>query len=297
MKERLFLLAAGVLLVAIGCKRETPVLSGPVEIRLLSGIRADQRSKSPIVSGDVFAAQVCGWEGVTEVVWSDSPAWVGSSTIKADANVREMLLEPVQTYHMLGHTTTIRAWHPAGVVGQGQVLFDNPSADLDVVSTQVVSGSLSAPVAQALIFEHKTTQLRFEALNDQWTEGEKIMRIDVKAVQIPRGIDFSTGDLVSLAAQDVPLLGIAAEGVVLDPGRTPLGRPVMLVPISGNTILLDITTTKKVYSNVTITTTDANFEPGRSYLVTLTFNGLQGVFGGSILGEWVSGSSGGELVD
>ena len=73
------------------------------------------------------------------------------------------------------------------------------------------------------------------------------------------------------------------------------GSPLMIVPPSGNTVTLKVTTSVAEFDNIEATIdTDTKFEAGKAYTVTLTF-GQKNIELSATLDEWTSGTGSGTV--
>lgn len=94
--------------------------------------------------------------------------------------------------------------------------------------------------------------------------------IRIKGAELPVGIDLTADALICSSAADLDVP--EAAGVAITEEGVLAGQPVMIRPMDGNTVTLDIKTDNALYEGVTATIDgDASFLPGKAYTITLNF--------------------------
>ena len=128
-----------------------------------------------------------------------------------------------------------------------------------------------------------------------------VTAITLKSVQVPSGIDLGTDQLTGAAAADLTVPGFNASveiPIKNDDGEaTPAtaGEPVMILPLTGNTLKVDVTTDKVTYEDVTVTIDDdTDFQAGKAYEITLTFKQF-GIELSATVAEWNLGTGSGTV--
>lgn len=234
-------------------------------------------SRAVINTGDKFTTGVGGWETAgTAADYSAPTTWNTTAAITASASVRTVELAEKQHYSDNDAIRTyMQAWYPAGELSEGKVSFDNPDGTVDAMMAGEVSGSKEDNTGKVLNFTHRTTQLKFKVVADpSLPQGTTLKRISVKGVQLPKGFDLAAGKVVfedNSGSLTVPGLATPLE----IPGEAAAaGEPVMVMPMTGNTVGLEIETSEAIYSDVVATIDDDDdFVEGKAYVITLTFRG------------------------
>ena len=267
------LLAIGLL---AGCSKDESKLpedNGSVRIELSAGVPAV--TKSPVNNGDKFTVAVAGWESESSVDYATAPEWYNTLEITASATNTPVELNPVRTYHADNAVKThILAWHPAGEPANGKITFTNTDGQTDAMTASHIVGSARDYQNKVLAFTHPTTQLIFLVKADNSLDSDtKIRSIKVKSVQIPVGFDITANGGLEVryaGAADLSIPGIAEEAIAGTAAQA--GNPVMIKPLAGNKIMLDVETSKASFSNVEAAIDDdTDFMPGKAYAITLTF--------------------------
>lgn len=273
---RIFVLLS-VTFAMTGCRsgEREPGGEALAEVRLGAGIPYALSAKSPIEGGAMFTASVAGWETSQAVDYYSDTAWYSSSHIEASPNPVAISLEPRQYYSPDNAVRTyIKAWHPEACPESGIVRFENDSATLDVMLTPGAAvGSKLDAEGKHLQFEHLTTQLKFVVQADfSLDPGTTLRYIRIKGASIPVGIDLSDNRLLSdpAGADGLEVPGIGMQDTIRTSPEA-VGRPLMVEPMAGNTVALDVATSGASFENVTATVNDTDFRPGTAYTITLTF--------------------------
>ena len=277
--------------------------AGSAAIVLSAGVPAATvapQGKAPIVSGSTFTAGVAGWESRSgSATYTDATAWTTTASITANATAQNITLTATQVYSPDKDVKSyMKAWYPAGTLTFGVVTFSNADGTADPLLAAEVVGSKSDRTGKTLSFAHKTTQLKFVVKEGQGlSAGTTIDKIAVKGAQLPTGFDLSTDAATFAAAADLNVPGITAGAITI--GTTEAGDaagdPVMIKPMTGNRITLDIATNKAAYEDVTATIdTDEHFVEGKAYTITLTF-GQAGIDLSATVAEWTTGTGSGSV--
>ena len=275
-------------------------LSGGDAIRLSAGLlSASVQSKAPINSGDKFTPAVAGWESTAAASYTAAPTWnTTTSEITASATAQAVTLTAPQVYNANGAVKTyMKAWYPQGTLTNGTVTFtadDSYKGDGtdDVLLASEVSGSKSDRENKVLAFEHLATQLKFVVKAGQGLAADtKLTKIELKGVDVPGGIDLATDALTGTAKETLSVPDIDGSLVI---GTTETGdaagSPLMIVPPSGNTVTLKVTTSVAEFDNIEATIdTDEKFQAGKAYTITLTF-GQKNIELSATLAEWSAGT-------
>lgn len=276
---------------------------GEAVIRLSAGLpAASVQSKAPINSGDKFTPAVAGWESTAAASYTAAPTWkTTTSEITASATVQAVTLAAGQVYNADRTIKTyMKAWYPQGGLNNGMVSFvgDPKYADdgtVDVLLSGEVSGSKSDRENKVLAFEHLATQLKFVVKAGTGLAGDtKLTKIELKNVEVPSGINLTTDALLSSSKSVLAVPGIDGNLVI---GTTETGdaagKPLMIVPPSGNTVTLKVTTSVTEFDDIVATIDgDDKFQAGKAYTITLTF-GQKNIELSATLAEWSAGTGSG----
>lgn len=299
----LCLLLAAASLCACGKSESGEQLSGGDAIRLSAGLpSASVQSKAAINSGDKFIPAVAGWESSAAASYTAAPTWnTTTSEITASTTAQEVELTAPQVYNANGAVKTyMKAWYPQGELNNGVVSFmgDPKYADdgtVDVLLASEVSGSKSDRENKVLAFEHLATQLKFVVkAGTGLAEGTKLTKIELKNVDVPNGINLTTDALLSSSKSVLAVPGIDGNLVI---GTTAAGddagSPLMIVPPTGKTVTLKVTTSAAEFDNIVATIDgDDNFQAGKAYTITLTFD-QKNIELSATLAEWSDGAGSG----
>lgn len=268
----------------VACSNENKTNTGSntdedVFIRLSAGMpsaTANPDSKAVISGNATFTASVAGWEALAgEEDYSASPTWEASiADIQAEANQQSVALNPSQVYNADDDIKTyMKAWYPTGNVEAGKVAFANTDGTVDALLAGAVSGSKWDNEGKVLQFTHPATQIKFIVKEGSGLAANTtIERITIIDAELPTGFDL-TSDVVTYAAKanlDIP--GIDGSLVI---GTTETGdragEPVMIRPMSGNTLALEVETSTATFDVTATIDGDADFVAGKAYTITLTF--------------------------
>ena len=256
---------------------------GEAVIRLSAGLpAASVQSKAPINSGDKFTPAVAGWESTAAASYTTAPTWnTTTSEITASATAQEVELTAPQVYNANGAVKTyMKAWYPQGTLSSGTVTFttnDSYKGDGtdDVLLAGEVSGSKSDRENKVLAFEHLTTQLKFVVkAGTGLAAGTKLTKIELKNVDVPNGINLATNALLTSSKNALSVPDIDGNLVI---GTTETGdaagSPLMIVPPTGKTVTLKVTTSAAEFDNIVATIdNDDKFQAGKAYTIMLTFD-------------------------
>lgn len=278
---------------------------GEAAIRLSAGLlSASVQSKVPINSGDTFTPAVAGWESSATASYTAAPTWnTTTSEITASTTAQAVTLTDQQVYNADKTVKTyMKAWYPQGTLTNGTVTFtadDSYKGDGtdDVLLSGEVSGDKSDRENKVLAFEHLTTQLKFVVkAGTGLAEDTKLTKIELKGVDLPSGINLTTDALTGTAKETLSVPDIDGNLVI---GTTETGdaagSPLMIVPPSGNTVMLKVTTSGTEFDNIVATIdTDTKFEAGKAYTITLTFS-QKNIELSATLAEWSPGTGSGTV--
>lgn len=257
-------------------------------------------SKAPIVSGSTFTAGVAGWETNATVAYTAAATWsTTAANISANATAQDITLTDRQVYNAdAAKKTYMKAWYPEGTLSNGAVTFTNTDGTVDALLAGEVVGSKSDRAGKIFAFAHKTTQLKFIVKEGEGlAAGTTIDAITIKNAQLPTGFDLSTDAATYAGAADLNVPGITAGSLVIGTTETgdAAGNPVMIKPITGNTVTLDITTNNATFTGITATIdTDANFAEGKAYTITLTFRQTNLELKATVA-DWATGTGSGTV--
>lgn len=296
----LCLLLAAASLCACSKSESGEQLSGGDAIRLSAGLpSASVQSKAAINSGDKFTPAVAGWESTAAASYTAAPTWnTTTSEITASATAQEVELTAPQVYNANGAVKTyMKAWYPQGTLSSGTVTFttnDSYKGDGtdDVLLAGEVSGSKSDRENKVLAFEHLTTQLKFLVkAGTGLAAGTKLTKIELKNVDVPNGINLATNALLTSSKNALSVPDIDGNLVI---GTTETGdvagSPLMIVPPTGKTVTLKVTTSAAEFDNIVATIdNDDKFQAGKAYTITLTFD-QKNIELSATLAEWSDGA-------
>lgn len=295
------LLLAAACLCACSKDKESGPLDGTADIVLSAGLpSASVQSKAAINSGDTFTPAIAGWESSAAVSYTAQPTWnTTTSEITASTTAQAVTLTAGQVYNADRTVKTyMKAWYPQGVLNNGNVLFTgDQNGTVDVLLAGEVVGDKSDRENKVLAFTHLTTQFKFVVkAGPGLAAGTKLTKIEFKNVKVPNGINLTTNalttaDKFSLEVPDIDgnlVIGTTAAGDAA-------GSPLMIVPPSGNTVTLKVTTSVAEFDNIEATIDDDTaFQAGKAYTITLTF-GQKNIELSATLAEWSAGTGSGTV--
>lgn len=299
-KSICLLLTAACLCACSKSESGEQIPDGDAVIRLSAGLpSASVQSKAPINSGDKFTPAVAGWESSAAASYTAAPTWNATiSEITASTTAQEVELTAPQVYNANGAVKTyMKAWYPQGTLSSGTVTFttnDSYKGDGtdDVLLASEVSGSKSDRENKVLAFEHLTTQLKFVVkAGTGLAEGTKLTKIELKNVDVPNGINLATNALLTSSKNALSVPDIDGSLVI---GTTAAGddagSPLMIVPPTGKTVTLKVTTSAAEFDNIVATIdNDDKFQAGKAYTITLTFD-QKNIELSATLAEWSAGT-------
>lgn len=275
-------LALGMLASCANTDVEGVVENGePVAITLNTGVEATVVANTRAVLSDgIFNARIFGWEASAKPDYATvDTTW---SVVSSNINVTSETSLTLNKYYNLSKdvSTYMKACYPnEGTFKDGIFTFTSPVEDgsLDVLYADEVSGNRSQ-AAGVLTFKHLLTQLKFNVkAGVGMPTNTQIVSISLNSAAVPTGINLSEvgGALTTKAVTDLNVLNIDTK-VIPDAGVA-VGDPLMIAPISGNTIVLTVVTTdgtnQSTYNNVQVTVggDDTGFIAGKAYEITITF--------------------------
>ena len=113
-------------------------------------------------------------------------------------------------------------------------------------------------------------------------------------MELPTGFDLANDALTHAAKGNLNVPGISGNEVITGTAAA-VGAPVMIKPLSGNTVKLKIQTSAATFDEVVATIDgDTDFVEGKAYTITLTFK-QQAVDLTATVDEWISGSGSAEV--
>ena len=158
-----------------------------------------------------------------------------------------------------------------------------------------MSGSKYDAAAKQLRFEHPTTQLKFRVVAGEGLDaGTQLRSITLKGVELPTGFDLAADAVTYAAAADLAVPGIDGTQVI-GAAAAAAGQPVMVRPVAGNRVTLDVSTSTADFPGVVATIDgDADFVPGKAYTVTLTFRQSEVALTATVT-PWTAGTGSGGI--
>lgn len=296
-----FIIPAALLVLLAGCaKTEGDTPESRIPIRLTSGM-TEVATKAAIHTGDEFTAAIAGWETNGTVDYAAIPSWNSRAVISASASAagNAVTLDPAQYYAADDDVKTyIKGWHPAEAPGNDALVHfaKNDDGSIDPMITAPVQGSKTDSDSKSLIFEHPTTQIRFEVEAGSGLDPQtKIRSITVKNVQLPTGLNLADNSVIYTdTPADLPIPGISEAEIT--PTAIPAGQPVMIKPLDTNTLTLDVTTSAASFTGITATIHgDTKLVPGKAYTITLTFQQKEVLLKASVTDWNTSGTGSGTI--
>lgn len=305
IRKPICLLLTAACLCACSKSESGEQLSGGDAIRLSAGLpSASVQSKAPINSGDKFTPAVAGWESSAVASYTAAPTWkTTTSEITASATAQAVTLTAGQVYNADRTVKTyMKAWYPQGVLNNGNVLFTGDqnyqdNGTVDVLLAGEVSGDKSDRENKVLAFEHLATQLKFVVkAGTGLAEDTKLTKIELKNVEVPSGINLMTDALLSSSKSVLAVPGIDGNLVIGTKAEgDDAGSPLMIVPPTGKTVTLKVTTSVAEFDNIVATIdTDEKFQAGKAYTITLTFS-QKNIELSATLAEWSVGTGSGTV--
>lgn len=247
-----------------------------VPVTLSAGIGTDVPMNAPtkasVESTDNFIAAVGGWTTNGTVDYAQDTTWFSrTSSIAGNAKQAPVTLTPAQVYEPDdAYKTYMKAWYPDSLPAGGEVSFPNADGSVDVMLASEIVGSKWDKEGKELVFNHLTTQLKFNLVDKSLVLPTTVEYIRIKGAELPVGIDLTADALICSSAADLDVP--EAAGVAITEEGVLAGQPVMIRPMDGNTVTLDIKTDNALYEGVTATIDgDASFLPGKAYTITLNF--------------------------
>lgn len=247
-------------------------------------------SKAPVTGSMTFTPAIAGWEAaVGEVDYTTAPTWNTEADISANAQNEAVTLDEPQVYNPDDDMKTyMQAWYPQGTLNAGIVTFANADGTNDAMLAAPIYGSKWDNTGKELVFTHATTQIKFVVkAGTSLTDAVNIRSITIHDAQVPTGFNLATPEVTYAAAADlaVPNLTEAAIGT-----EAAAGDAVMIKPMTGNTLTLDIVTSATTHENVVATIDgDTDFQAGKAYTITLTFE-QEAVNLTATVTEWTAGT-------
>ena len=299
------LLASASLCACSKGEDEEQLPGGDAVIRLSAGLPSTSvQSKAVINSGDQFTPAVAGWESNATVNYGTAQTWkTTTSEITASTTPQSVTLTAGQVYNADRTIKTyMKAWYPQGILNNGMVLFTGApdykdDGTTDVLLAGELVGDKSDRENKTLAFGHLTTQLKFVVkAGTGLAANTKLTKIELKSVDVPSGIDLTKDELLTSSKSTLPVPDIDGNLVI---GTTEAGdgagSPLMIVPPTGNTVKLKVTTSVTEFDDIVATIEDdTDFQAGKAYTVTLTF-GQKTIELSATLAEWSAGTGSGTV--
>lgn len=275
----------------------------PVPVRLSAGVpfaTVSPDSKAVITGDATFAASVAGWEAAVGAVdYSAAPTWEATATdIQAEAKEQAITLTPSQVYNADDDVKTyMKAWYPEGKAEAGKVAIANTDGTVDVMLAGEIYGSKWDNEGKVLHFLHPTTQIKFVVkAGSGLAAGTTLERITILDAELPNGINLATDELTYAEKADLEIPGIDGSlviGTTAEGDRA--GEPVMIRPMAGNQLHLNIATSANDSFDVTATIDgDTDFVAGKAYTITLTFV-QSGINLSATVTPWAEGTGTGQV--
>lgn len=266
-----------------------------VPIKLGSGVAVI--SRAPIVPTTNFDAGIAGWEHASGPDYTGAPLWNTkvSTTAVAPGGQAAAVTWTDQKFYNADETTNtyIKAWYPEGTLSTSTVTFTNTDGSVDAMLSPVINGNKNDATGKVLAFAHKTTQLTFTVqAGTGLATNAKITSIKIKGAQLPVGFNLGTDAVTFSNAADLTVPSISPTSITSSAAS--VGVPVMIKPITGKKIILDVTTDQATYLNKEVTVVTNDVEEGTHYVIALTFTqkeiGLT-----ATVADWVTSSGSGSI--
>ena len=253
--------------------------AGTVPVRLSAGVPVTSGvGTKAVIAGDAtFTASVAGWEAAAGAVdYGAAPSWESTAAnISATAQEEAITLNPSQVYAPDDDVKThMKAWYPAGKVEAGKVTFENTDGTVDAMLAGEVVGSKWDNEGKVLEFTHETTQVKFVVKAGSGLDAGTLLKgITIVDAELPTGFDLEADAVTYAGKADLVVPGIDGSLVI---GTTAAGdaagEPVMIRPMAGNQLHLEVaTSTNDLFEVVATIDDDPNFVAGKAYTITLTF--------------------------
>lgn len=315
MKKSLITLALGVALAA--CSHDYEYKPGEdnnklVPINLTAQVNAITRAVNSGVintNTEFTDAGIAGWEAAEHSAdYTSAPTWHAHINVTASTETNGTLVSWTNDdprYYNSDATkyTHMKAWHPCGTYDNGKpvfpenkiITFSNDGTS-DVMFAEEIVGNKTTPVSAPLVFNHKTAQIVFKIKQGTGLEeGTTLKGITIKNAKIPTGFDFTkasnAGDFITYKEENLTIPGIAET--VIPSAESAVGKPVMILPITGNKIPVSVATNHTTYETEIMVNTE-NVQEGYAYTIVLTF-GQKGLEVHAKVTSWISGTGSAEL--
>ena len=243
-------------------------------IRLNAGVTT-LHSKAAITEGS-FDATVAGWESASSTPdYTSTPTWVSAPTTITIGSTNNLTLQENPQYNTDNSVKTfITAWYPQGIPSEAIIPISSLQGEVDVMYAKTISGSLGNKIKQPLTFNHLLTQFKFiVAKSSGWDDAQKLQSITIDNARLPKSLHVGTGTIPYSSSASLVIPSITDQTLSTTPKQ--VGTAVMIAPVTGNTLPLTIVTnngTQEQTFQVSATTDDTDYMPGKAYSVTLTFN-------------------------
>lgn len=296
MKKVILFALATAAMFSCSQNKEVEVIDGDnVLIRLGAGVEA--LTKAPIISGSTFTAAIGGWETDEVVDYTVAVTWATTAEIEAEETAAAISMAAQKYYNVDNDVKTyMKAWCPEGTLEAGMVTFTNTDGTVDPLLATAVSGSKLDAGTKEFSFAHPTTQIKFKVVAGTGLAiGTEIQSITIKNAELPTGFNLVT-DVVTYEDEGAADLSVLTGGTTeITSSAALVGTPVMIKPMTGNEITLDVVTSGGVFDGVVATIADdTNFVAGKAYTITLTFK-AKGIDVTASVAEWTTGTGTGDV--
>jgi hypothetical protein len=295
------ILAAFALIVIAGCVKDLPYESLPVPIQFNAGL-SGVNTRAPIVSNGsgLPTSPISGIQIIRAADVASSPDWTvvnsvaATATVATDGSVGSV--SSAQYYNAnSGLNAYFMSFYPAGSMSANTVNWTITGQEDIIVAPSVSAGNKASPVAAALAFAHKLTQLQFEVIaasSTAQTHWGTLSSIKVNA-DTALELTLSTNALASASTPVNTDLTASQTGVsfplTIPTGTATAAGIVMVKPGALGTI--KVTTANSPEQTVSISGL-ATTLAGNAHKITLTFNELGSITFTATLTDWVDGTDG-----
>ena len=290
------ILATLALIVFVGCVKDLPYEDLPVPISFNAGLSA-VNTRAPINN---LTSGLTGIQILRAADHATTPDWSVVASVASTANIDAgggvSGLSSAQYYNANpGLNAFFMSFYPAGTMGTGKVGWTITGQEDIIVAPSVSAGNKASPVAAALAFAHKLTQLQFEVIASSataQTHWGTLTSIQVNA-DTALELTLSTNALASASSPVNTDLSAAQSGVsfplTIPTGTATAAGIVMVKP--GTLGAIKVTTATSPVQTVSISGLSTTLA-GNAHKITLTFNELGAITFTATLTDWVDGTDG-----
>ena len=296
------ILATLALIVFAGCVKDLPYENLPVPIQFNAGL-SGVNTRAPIVSdgSNHPTSDIVGIQILRAADVASSPDWTvvnsvaATATVATDGSVGSV--SSAQYYNAnAGLNAFFMAFYPAaGSMSANTVNWTITGQEDIIVAPSVSAGNKASPVAAALAFAHKLTQLQFEVIASSATAQSHWGTLTSIKVNADTALELtlSTNALASASTPVNTDLSAAQSGVsfplTIPTGTATAAGIVMVKP--GTLGAIKVTTATSPEQTVSISGL-SNTLAGNAHKITLTFNELGAITFTATLTDWVDGTDG-----